>query len=60
MIKIVRVGRNQAPDDADRLAIHMSGCGFYAWSGAIECDDRALFGHSDLTLKMPMTRRRRL
>jgi len=46
-IKIVRVGPNEAPNTADRLAVHMSGCGLYAWSGAIESDGRAIFGGSD-------------
>lgn len=46
-IKIVRVGRDEAPSTADRLAVHMSGCGLYAWSGAIESKGRAIFDHSD-------------
>lgn len=46
-IKIVRVGRDQAPSTADRLAVHISGCGLYAWSGAIESNGRAIFDGSD-------------
>ena len=46
-IKIVRVGRDQAPSTADRLAVHMSGCGLYAWSGAIVSTGRAIFDGSD-------------
>lgn len=46
-IKIVRVGKDEAPDTADRLAVHRSACGLYAWSGAIEVDGRVVFGGSD-------------
>ena len=46
-IKIVRVGKDEAPNTADRLAVHLSGCGLYAWSGAIEANGRAIFAHSD-------------
>jgi hypothetical protein len=46
-IKIVRVGKDEAPNTVDRLAVHMSECGLYAWSGAIASDARAIFGHSD-------------
>lgn len=46
-IKIVRVGKDEAPNTADRLAVHMSGCGLYAWSGAIQSNGRPVFSHSD-------------
>jgi len=46
-IKIVRVGKDEAPDTADRLAVHASECGLYAWSGAIAFNGRAIFGGSD-------------
>ena len=46
-IKIVRVGKDEAPDTADRLAVHMSECGLYAWSGAIASKGPAIFGGSD-------------
>ena len=46
-IKIVRVRRDEAPNTADRLAVHKSECGLYAWSGAIVSNGRAIFGSSD-------------
>lgn len=50
-IKIVRVRSDEAPNSADRLAIHMRGCGLYAWSGAIELDRRTVFGGSEPEFK---------
>ena len=50
-IKIVRIRSDEAPNSADRLAIHMRGCGLYAWSGAIELNRRAVFGGSDPEFK---------
>ncbi len=46
-IRIVRVRRDEAPNTVDRLAVHMSGCGRYAWSGAIASNGRAIFDGSD-------------